>query len=114
MNPALAGFCAGLMLSLLGLALIWPALGRGPLALLGRATAVFLGKLALVVALVLSVHAAAGSAAATPFAVALAATVVALLIAQAGLLAWRLRRLEAARAGDPTRHSTSKEDGSSA
>lgn len=97
MNPAVAGLTAGMAISLLGLAVIWPALGKGPLAVLGRVSAVFLGKLALVVTLVLIVHARAGSDAATRFAITLAATVVTLLLAQGGLLAWRIGRLEAAK-----------------
>lgn len=93
-HPALAGLVAGVVLSLLGLAVVWPALGRGLLPVLGRLTAVFLGKLVFIVVLVLWVQSHNPSHT-VPYAVALAATVVVLLLAQAGLLVWRLGRLEA-------------------
>lgn len=93
MNPLAAGLSTGAALSLLGLWVIWPALGRGLLPLLTRVSAVFLGKLLLVVVLVLAVHSRAPQAA-IPFAVSLAGTVVVLLLAQAALLAWRLKQLD--------------------
>lgn len=99
MNPVVAGLSSGVAVSLIGLAVVWPALGRGPMALLGRLTAVFLGKLALVVVLVVAVHRAVGGPAANAFAVSLAATVVVLLLAQGGLLVWRTGRLEASGRG---------------
>jgi len=93
-QPALSGLLSGVVLSLLGLAVVWPALGKGLLSVLGRLTAVFLGKLLLIVVLVLWVQSRRPEHTA-PYAVALAATVVVLLLAQAGLLVWRLGRLEA-------------------
>lgn len=94
MNPVAAGLTSGIALSLAGLAVIWPALGRGLLPLMARVTGVFLGKLAALTVLILVVHAKAGKDFAQPYAVSLAFSVVALLLAQAALLAWRLRRLE--------------------
>ncbi|MFA7330986.1 MAG: hypothetical protein WC326_07935 [Candidatus Delongbacteria bacterium] len=100
MNPALAGLTSGVALSLLGLLVIWPALGRGLLPVLGRLTAIFLGKLAAILVLVLVVHDRAPAATA-PFAVSLAATVVVLLLAQAALLAWRLKQVESKQTSGP-------------
>ncbi|MDP2359720.1 MAG: hypothetical protein Q8O14_03060 [bacterium] len=105
MNPVVAGLTSGIALSLAGLAVIWPALGRGLLPLLARATGVFLGKLAALTALILVVHARAGKDFAQPYAVSLAFCVVALLITQAALLAWRLKRLDGeGRAETTTKH----------
>jgi hypothetical protein len=100
MNPAVAGLTTGVAMSLLGLWVIWPALGRGLLPLLSRVTGVFLGKLVLVVTLVLLVHARAPQEA-IPFAVSLAVTVVVLLLAQAGLLARKLKQLDDSGTCDP-------------
>ncbi len=96
-HPAVAGLVSGVALSLLGLAVVWPALGKGLLSVLGRLTAVFLGKLFFIVVLVLWTQARNPEHTAA-YAVALAATVVVLLLVQAGLLVWRLGRLEARQA----------------
>lgn len=96
MNPILTGITAGTAMSLLGLAYLWPALSRGPLALLTRASVVFLGKLALVVALVLWMHRRLGAQGGTAFGISLGLTVLVLLLAQGALLAWHSSRQEGA------------------
>lgn len=95
MNPILTGITAGTAMSLAGLAFIWPALSKGPLALLGRASVVFLGKLALVVALVLWMHGRLGTLGGNQFGISLGLTVLVLLLGQGALLAWHSSRREA-------------------
>ncbi len=92
MNPILTGITAGTAMSLAGLVYIWPALSRGPLALLTRASVVFLGKLALVVVLVLWMHRRLGAQGGTAFGISLGITVLILLLAQGALLAWHSAR----------------------
>lgn len=82
-------------MSLVGLLVIWPAMGKGPMALLGRASAVFLGKLSLVVLLVLWMHGKLGTDGGNRFGISLGLTVVLLLLAQGALLAWRSNQLAA-------------------
>jgi len=105
-NPILSGITAGTAMSLVGLAVIWPALTKGPMALLGRVSAVFLGKLSLVVVLVLWAHKRLGTDGGNRFGISLGLTVVVLLLAQGVLLAWRSARMESASAADASRETS--------